>query len=140
VESIVRLRHERDGEFVHTAWRWTARARVPALLRGLIGGEQFAWTDHAIWNDAALSCTWWTEAQGDLVRCSAQDSFGADGIGGTRLCIRGELAVDAARLGALASLQGMVVPMLEQFLVRKMKADVAQTARALTAYLAQCGR
>lgn len=138
----VRSREEKDGK-IEVVVDWCAGdGGVAGPMRALFGEWAFAWTDYALWDAKALSVEWRTEtrALGGALSCGARDLFLADGQGGTLLQVDGELEVDAERIpGVPAAFGGMVARRLEAYLVARIEMSVAQTARALAAYLEDRG-
>lgn len=130
-------RVERDDK-VDTAVEWCAGSGMSAPIRAVFGEWAFAWTDYATWDANTLTVDWRTEtrALGGALACGARDTFVPDGEGGTLLDINGALEVDPERIpGVPAAFGHAVARRLETYLVARVEASLAQTAKALAAYL-----
>jgi hypothetical protein len=135
IEVTSRIEH---GPVVDNVIEWRAGADVPRVLRAMLGESVLSWTDHASWNADTLTCDWRTRMHvfTDAIACGAHDRFLPGGDSGTRLQIRGELAVDGRKLRGVPSFAaGRVARFMEEFLVSKIRTDLVKTAQGLARYL-----
>ncbi len=140
VRSIeVRSRRD-DGPVAELVNEWRGGGEIPGAVRAVLSDSMLSWTDHATWNSSLLRCDWRTEsgAFSDALRCSGYDLFLDDGSGKTLLEIRGKLEVDAKKIrGVPGFLAGKIGHAVEEFLGARIQANLVETAKGLTNYLAQ---
>jgi hypothetical protein len=111
LESVVTLQHieEADGR-LRLLNRWTARQRIPAPLRGVVGADTISWLDRAEWMGASRTCLW-TIAPSvlpDHVQCSGSTRYEPAMAGrGTRVTFEGTFAL---RSGFLAGMPATFEP------------------------------
>jgi hypothetical protein len=101
-----------------------------------------SWTDYATWNADEHVCDWRiaTHAFTDAVQCGGRNRFVDDGAGGTRLEVRGSLAIDAKKIRGVPSLLASTVGRAaEAFLVNTIQSNLIETAHGLTKYLSEKG-
>jgi hypothetical protein len=137
VERITVESREEEGAIVRLVNRWQARAEVPKVARSIVKPEMMVWLDHATWDQDAWTVEWRIEHAtfAEQVRCGGLNHYVADGDR-TRLEIRGDLSVDAARIpGIPRMLAGTVAPVLERFIVGTIRPNLVSTADGVQAFL-----
>ncbi len=128
-----------EGPVTRMVHVWHGGGDIPSTIRAALG-DSLSWTDHAAWHTDTLRCEWRTETKAfaDALRCAGYDNFLEDGTDKTLLEIRGAIDVDASRMrGVPRFLAGKVSRAIEEFLGGKIQANLVETARGLSQYLAQ---
>jgi hypothetical protein len=118
---------------------WSGGGDVPAAIRAVLG-DSLSWTDYATWDEGALRCDWRNEtaAFGEAMKCVGTNAYLEDGPDKTLIEIRGSLVVDGTRLRGVPRLfAGKVGRAIEEFLGSKIGANLVETAKGVTQYLAQ---
>jgi hypothetical protein len=133
----VKSRKER-GQVVEIVNQWQGGGEIPAAVRVVLSESMLAWTDYAIWDGLALCCDWRTEtALGQSMQSRGQNAFRDDGAGRTLLEVRGSIDIDAKKIpGVPGFFAGSVGRLAEAFLAEKIQANLLETARAMSQYLA----
>jgi hypothetical protein len=127
------------AEFVN---EWRGGGDIPAAVRAVLSEAILSWTDYATWNADEHVCDWRiaTHAFTDAVQCGGRNRFVDDGAGGTRLEVRGSLAIDAKKIRGVPSLLASTVGRAaEAFLVNTIQSNLLETAQGLTKYLREKG-
>lgn len=126
-----------EGDIVRLLNRWEANADVPKVARSVVKPDMMVWLDHAVWNESAWECDWRIEHAtfADQVKCGGRNRYLEEG-GRTKIEIRGELSVDAARIpGVPRMLAGTVAPVIERFIVQTIRPNLVSTADGVQAFL-----
>jgi hypothetical protein len=138
VRSIDVKSRSQKGPIVEIVNEWRGGGEIPSPIRAVLGDSMLAWTDHATWNSEQLRCDWRTEshALAGALRCMGSNVFLEDGPGKTSLEIRGALEIDAGKIRGVPSfLAGKVGRTFEEILGGKIRLNLIETAKGLTAYL-----
>ncbi len=139
VRRITVESREDDPPVTRLLNRWEAAAEVPKVVRSIIKPEMLVWLDHALWNEETWECEWRIEhgAFAEQVHCSGRNRYVAVDDK-TRLEIRGDLSVDAAKIPVVPRLlAGTVAPVLERFIVQTIRPNLVSTADGVQAFLRQ---
>jgi hypothetical protein len=118
---------------------WHGGGEIPKVARSVLREAMLSWTDRATWDEAAFTCDWTIETHAftDAVSCKGRHRFVDEGDA-TRLETRGELVVDAGKVGAVPRLlAGRVSRLVEEFLAAKIEPNLAEVSRGLARYLAE---
>jgi len=119
--------------------RWRAEpGNVPSAVRPFLKPDMLDWLDHAEWSDAESWVDWWIEAPTfrDLYKCRGRNHVQPDG-NGTRIAITGELSVDPANIPGLPTFVGRkMAPMIESYLIERIRPNLAGLAVGVGRYLA----
>ncbi len=128
-----------EGGVVKLVNEWHGGGEIPAVARAFVSEAMLSWTDRATWNEATWTCEWniETHAFTEAVTCRGTNRFFEE-AGGTKLEIRGTLAIDAKKIrGVPGLLAGKVGKAVEEVLVNKIQPNLVETARGLGKYLEQ---
>jgi hypothetical protein len=128
----VRGRRDVDGR-VELVNEWFGGGEIPAVARSILSESMIRWTDHAKWNESALTCDWRTEVHAfpGAVACAGQNRFVAT-AGGCRLEIRGDLTVDAAKVpGVPRLLSRSVGAAVEKVLVGAIAPNLVEVGKGV---------
>ena len=129
----VRSREER-GSVVELVNEWEGGGDLPAAVRSFLSESVLAWTDHATWDESALSTQWRTEVRAftGAVQCRGANRFLAAPGGGTRLEIRGELTVDGSKIPGVPRLLSKTVGgTVEKVLVGRIGPNLVEVAQGV---------
>jgi hypothetical protein len=136
----IEIKSRKDsGAVVEIVNQWRGGGDIPAAVRVVLSESMLAWTDYAKWDADAMACEWRTEtpALAQSMESSGRNVFLDDGSGKTLLEVRGSLAIDAKKIPGVPSFfAGSVGRLAEAFLVEKIQANLLETARAMSKYLA----
>lgn len=139
VRAIEVKSRKESGAIVEIVNQWRGGGEIPAAIRVVLSESTLAWIDYASWDADALACDWRTEtlALGQAMQSSGRNVFLDDGSGKTLLEVRGSLAIDAKKIPGVPSFfAGSVGRLAEAFLVEKIQANLLETSRAMSKYLA----
>jgi hypothetical protein len=128
-----------NGPIVEIVNHWRGGGDIPAAVRVVLSESMLAWIDYAEWDADAFACDWRTEtlALSESMRSSGRNVFLEDGAGKTLLEVRGSIDIDAKKIpGVPGFFAGSVGRLAEAFLVEKIQANLLETARAMSKYLA----
>jgi len=143
VATIEQLERKDTGGTVTILNKWRAEAgSAPAAARPFLKPEMLEWLDHAAWNNDALLVDWWLEAPSfkKLYACKGTNKVVADGEGTCRVVIRGTLTVDPDGIpGVPFFLAKKVVPLIEGYLLERIKPNMEQLAVGVGQYLEKIG-
>ncbi|NJK88270.1 MAG: hypothetical protein HC923_02010 [Myxococcales bacterium] len=137
IERITVQSRSDEGSVARIVNRWVAKAEVPSVARAVVKPEMMVWLDHAVWNQDRWEVEWRIEHAtfAEQVKCGGLNRYFEDGAH-TRIEIRGDLSVDAARLpGVPRLLAGTVAPVIERFIVATIRPNLVSTADGVRAYL-----
>lgn len=122
--------------------RWRAEpGNVPSAVRPFLKPEMLEWLDHAEWSDADSWVDWWIEAPtfAKLYSCRGRNHVQSDGKG-ARIAITGALTVDPSNIPGVPSLLGRkMAPMVENYLIERIRPNLAGLADGVNRYLAAKG-
>lgn len=139
VRAIEVKSRKESGAIVEIVNHWRGGGEIPAAVRVVLSESMLAWIDYAKWDADTLTCEWRTEtlALAESMQSSGRNAFHDDGSGKTLLEVRGSLAIDAKKIpGVPGFFAGSVGRLAEAFLVEKIQANLLETARAMSKYLA----
>jgi hypothetical protein len=139
VRAIEVKSRKEHGAVVEIVNHWRGGGEIPAAVRVVLSESMLAWVDYAKWDADALACDWRTEtpAFAQSMQSSGRNAFHDDGSGKTLLEVRGSIVIDAKKLpGVPGFFAGSVGRLAEAFLVEKIQANLLETARAMSKYLA----
>ncbi len=142
VKRIVVEERDETPDEVRLRNVWHGGGEVPAAFRAFISEDVLSWTDHARWREGDWLCTWRleTHALREAVRCEGTTRFVELSGDRTRVEIRGELAIDLARVPGIPSfLAGSLGRKVEQFLVKQITPNLTGVTDALTRHLNEAG-
>lgn len=118
--------------------RWRADpGQVPSAVRSFLKPEMLEWLDRATWHDAQTAVDWTIEPNAfkGLYHCHGRNQFVADGAG-TRLVITGSLSLDPSKVPGLPTiLAKRLVPTIEDYLVERIKPNLASLATGVGRFL-----
>lgn len=104
LQGIELLDRSVDGGGLRLLNRWTARQKVPAMLRAALGGDSIAWLDRACWRDADKVCAWSIEPAvlAGHIDCGGSTRYESAMAGrGTRVSFEGYFNLRPGFAGAL---------------------------------------
>jgi hypothetical protein len=139
VRGIEVKSRKESGPLVEIVNHWRGGGDIPAAVRVVLSESMLAWVDYATWDQSAFRCQWRTEtlALRECMQSGGQNSFLEDGVGKTLLEVRGAIDIDAKKIpGVPGFFAGSVGRLAEAFLVEKIQANLLETARAMSQYLA----
>jgi hypothetical protein len=137
VRNIEVVSRKENGGTVQLHNVWHGGGEIPATARAFLTEAMLSWDDHATWNEADFTCRWviTTHAFSEAVRCEGTTNFFEDGAG-TRLEIRGTLAIDARKVkGVPGFLADKVGKMVEDVLAHKIQPNLVEVTHGLRQYL-----
>lgn len=139
VAAIEELERSEKAGGQHVLNRWRADpGQVPSLARNFLKPEMLEWLDHADWDDAGKHVDWRIESAvfKGLYTCSGRNRVVESG-GVVKIIISGELKVDSGKIPGLPRLlAGKIVPVIEGYLVDRMKPNMASLGTGVSRFLA----
>jgi hypothetical protein len=137
IRGIEIKKREQDGNIVKFVNVWHGGGDIPTIARAFLSESMLAWTDFATWREDAFECDWRTETHAFTEAVTSQGMnryFEVDG--GTRLEIRGDMTIDAAKIkGVPRLLAGKVGRAVEEFLVKTISKNLLDVSKGLERYL-----
>ncbi len=138
----VKSRKESPGR-VELVNLWHGGGEIPAAARAVLSEAMLNWTDYADWDENAWTCAWRTETHAftEAVKCSGKNHFVEIDLGdgrakGTRIEIRGDLAIDAKKIkGVPGFLAGKVGSTVESFLAQRIRPNLVEVTDGLRKHL-----
>ncbi len=106
VQSVEVLERDEQANALILVNRWTARQRVPQMLRGITGGDTISWTDRAQWRDDDRICDWAIRPSifAEYVSCDGTTLYESAMAGrGTRVTFSGSFELKPGFAGELAA-------------------------------------
>ena len=137
VRGIEQRERNDNGPIASVVNTWHGGGEIPEAARAILSDSMLSWTDHATWDESALTCEWRIETHAftEAVHCSGRNTF-RDDHGTTLLEIRGEITIDAKKIkGVPGFMAGSVGRTIEQVLIGKIQPNLVETARGLKSYL-----
>jgi hypothetical protein len=137
IRAIRVLSREEAGGKTLLVNEWVGGGDIPAVARRVLSESMMKWNDHAAWDEAAHEVAWRTEvtAFSGALRSSGTNRF-VEADGGTRLEVRGDLTLDAAKIpGIPRLLERSVGAALEKFFLSQVTLNNVAIAAALTKLL-----
>lgn len=128
---------EETPEGVRLVNVWHGGGEIPAAARAFLDESMLSWTDHALWDRREWTCSWRIEPSAfrEALTCAGKNRF-LEVAGGTRLEIRGEIRVDAAKVrGVPRLLAGRVGDTVAEFLAKRIQPNLAGVTVALRRHL-----
>ena len=138
VKSIEQRDRKESGHTVELFNVWHGGGEIPAAIRKVVGEEMLTWDDYATWNEETHTCDFKirTHAFTEAVTCSGQNRFQEVDANTTRIEIRGDIQIDASKVKGIPRMfAGSIGKTIEQFLVKRISANLEETARGLSSYL-----
>lgn len=125
------------GDVVQLVNVWRGGGDIPAVARAFVSESMISWTDRATWREDAWECDWSTEPH---VFAEAFEARGTNRYvevpGGTRLEIRGDLAIDAAKIkGVPRLLAGTIGRAVEEFLAKTISKNLSDVSAGVERWL-----
>lgn len=137
VRNITVVNRTEAGNTVQLLNRWKGGGEIPAMVRKFLSEDLLEWDDHATWLADSFTAQWRTvvPAFKEAVRAEGSNVFEAVGSR-TRLTIRGDLDVDAAKIrGVPRLLAGSIGPVVEKFLVAAIKPNLEAVSKGVERFL-----
>jgi hypothetical protein len=116
---------------------WSGGGDIPTIARAFLSESMLGWTDYATWHQDAFDCDWRTETHAftEAVTSAGKNRY-FEVDGGTRLEIRGDLTIEAAKIkGVPRLLAGKVGKAVEEFLVKTISRNLLDVSKGLEQYL-----
>jgi len=142
LESVVTLERveEADGR-LRLLNCWTARQRIPASLRGVVGADAISWLDRAEWVVASRTCRWSIAPSvlPDHIQCKGSTRYEAAMAGrGTRVTFEGTFALRSGFLAGMPvafepTIQGLVESIFSTMIPRNLAKAVNAAADLIAA-------
>ncbi len=126
-----------EGALTSIVNEWHGGGDIPSAARMVLTESMLSWTDYASWREDEKTCAWRIETHSftEAVSCEGKNRF-VETPEGTRLEIRGEIAIDATRIrGVPRLLSSSVSKTVEDFLVKKITPNLLSVSDGLTRYL-----
>lgn len=126
-----------DGTKTELVNEWHGGGEIPAAARAVLSENMLSWTDYAAWNEEEWTCAWRIETHSftEAVSCGGKNRF-VEVEGKTRLEIRGELTIEAAKIKGVPRLLAKTVgKTVEDFLVKKITPNLLSVSDGLRQYL-----
>ncbi|HVY48770.1 MAG TPA: DUF2505 family protein [Minicystis sp.] len=142
IRAIKVLSREERGPDVALVNEWTGGGDIPSVARAFLSESMLKWTDHALWKAASHEVDWRTEVHAfpGAVSSSGTNRFFDAGSGATRIEIRGDFVVDAAKVpGVPRLLARSVGPAIEKFFVHQIQLNAIAVAKAVGKLIAASG-
>jgi hypothetical protein len=131
-----KLREDLDG-VTRIVNEWTGGGEIPSAARAVLSEGMLSWIDFATWNESDHTCQWRIETKSfrEAVSCQGTSTF-LEVPEGTRLEIRGQLEIDAAKIRGVPKLLAKRVGItVEDFLVKKITPNLLSVSDGLRRYL-----
>lgn len=126
-----------EGSLTSIVNEWHGGGDIPSAARMVLSESMLSWTDYASWHADDLTCAWRIETHSftEAVSCEGKNRF-VTTPEGTRLEIRGEISIDAAKIrGVPRLLSKSVSKTVEDVLVKKITPNLLSVSDGLTRYL-----
>jgi len=138
IRAIVVASRKEEDDDVLLVNEWTGGGDIPAVARAFVKEDMLKWTDHARWRHASFAVEWRTDIHafpGAVV--SAGENRFVEVAAGTRLEIRGEFSLDAAKIPGVPRLIAKSVGgAVEKFFVHQIQVNGVAVAKAVSTLLA----
>ncbi len=137
VRDIEVKSRQEEGTRVRLLNVWRGGGEIPAVARAFLSEAMLSWTDHAEWDESSWTCAWRIETHSftEAVRCQGKNRF-VEVDSGTRIEIRGDLAIDATKIRAVPRLlAGRAGKAVEEFLAAKIRPNLVEVTAGLRKYL-----
>ena len=137
IRGIEVKERKEEGRVVKLVNVWRGGGEAPAIARAFLSESALSWTDRATWREDAWECDWQTETHAftDAVKSAGVNRF-LEVPGGTRLEIRGDLTIDAAKIkGVPRLLAGKVGSTVEEFLVKTISRNLTDVSKGVERWL-----
>jgi hypothetical protein len=123
--------------------RWRAKTgSAPAAVQPFLKPEMLEWYDHALWKDADVCVDWWLEAPAfrKLYACRGTNRVVALGDKSCSFVVSGTLTVNPEQVpGVPTFIARKFVPLLESYLLDRIRPNMEQLAQGVGNYLAAKG-
>jgi hypothetical protein len=116
---------------------WRGGGDIPAVARAFVSESMISWTDRAAWREDAWECDWSTETHAftEAVESRGTNRY-VEVPQGTRLEIRGDLSIDAARIkGVPRLLAGTIGRTVEEFLAKTISRNLTDVSKGVERWL-----
>ena len=137
IRGIDIIKREEEPGIVRFENIWHGGGDIPALARTFLSESMLSWTDLATWREAEYATEWRVETHSfrEAVRSQGTNRY-FETAGGTRLEIRGDLAIDGTRLkGVPRLLAGKVARAVEEFMVTQVAKNLLDVSKGVERYL-----
>lgn len=137
IRGIEIKERKEEGGVIKLVNVWRGGGDVPTVARAFLSESALAWTDRATWRDDKFECDWLTETHvfTEAVKSSGTNRY-FEVPEGTRLEIRGDLTIDAAKIkGVPRLLAGKVGSAVEEFLVKTISRNLTDVSKGVERYL-----
>ncbi|MFO0593282.1 MAG: hypothetical protein U0441_37415 [Polyangiaceae bacterium] len=131
-------RVDREGE-VDLVNEWTGGGDIPSVARSVLSESMLRWTDYATWFANEFRVEWRTEIHAfpGAVASSGTNRF-YDTPEGTRLEVRGQFTIDAAKIPGVPRLLSKTIgSTVEKVMVTQIVKNTAETARGIAKLIAR---
>ncbi|NUP04883.1 MAG: hypothetical protein HOW73_02355 [Polyangiaceae bacterium] len=121
------------GDEVDFVNEWVGGGDIPKVVRSVLKESMLRWTDFATWHERDFTVSWRTEVHAfpGAVTSGGRNRYVAVD-GGTRLELRGDLTIDAAKVpGVPRLLQKTVAETGEKIIVGSVQTNLVEIARGV---------
>jgi hypothetical protein len=126
-----------EGPIARLTNVWHGGGEIPAAARAFVSDAMLSWTDNAVWDEGAMTCSWKIDphAFAEAIECAGVNSFFDEG-GKTRIEMRAHVRIDAKKIkGVPGFLAGTVGKTVEEFLRSRIQPNFGEVSQAITRYL-----
>lgn len=137
IRGIEVQKREEKPDGIHYVNVWHGGGDIPAVARSFLSEAMLSWTDIARWREADFETDWRVEPHTfrDAVISSGTNRY-VELHGKTRLEIRGDLAIDAAKVkGVPKLLASKVSRAIEEFMVKAVSKNLLDVSRGVERFL-----
>lgn len=130
IRVVSRSDREHETDFVN---EWVGGGDIPKVVRGVLKESMLRWTDYATWHAQDYTVRWRTDVHAfpGAVASAGQNQYVAL-PNGTRLEIRGELTIDAAKVpGVPRLLARTVAETAEKIIVGSVQTNLVEIAKGV---------
>jgi hypothetical protein len=136
IQVVSRTDRGAEVDFVN---EWTGGGDIPAVARSVVSESMLRWTDHATWHEADYRTVWRTDIHAfpGAVKSAGETRY-VETAEGTRLELRGDFTIDAAKVpGVPRLLAKSIGGAVETFMVAQIRRNTVEIARGVSKMLAK---
>jgi len=134
LQGIEVLERAVDADGLRVINRWSARQKVPAMLRGALGAEGIDWLDRALWRESQRVCEWTIEPSvlKGHIECGGKTRYESAMAGrGTRVTFEGYFNLRPGFVGMLpASLEPAIAGFVESVVTTMIPRNLIRAVAA----------
>lgn len=139
IEYVKVDKRSKKGQTMHVISTWKSDPPLPSFLKGFIKPDMLIWTDDAVWDNDATTCTFniITNYKVEDIRCVGTIKFEpAAGGKSTKIIYSGTLTIAKTAKSSIF-MTGFVIKGIEAVASTLIETNFAKVAKALAAAVAE---